>query len=76
MAIEWWYMECPLCSNRDNVGWCTKALFKPKSVDGVCKYFITEDDIISDEVREILIQYQKDKKEGKVKTAPLRDLRK
>jgi len=34
-----------------------------------------EDNIIDEEVREVLLQYQKDKKEGKLETVPLRDLR-
>jgi len=34
-----------------------------------------EDDYIPDEVREILLQYKKDKAEGKVETVPLRSLR-
>ena len=34
------------------------------------------DDYLSDEVREVLLQYQKDKAEGKLETTPLRDLRK
>lgn len=41
--FKWWYMECPLCANRDSVGWCTRALWKPKAtVDGVCMYFSME----------------------------------
>jgi hypothetical protein len=37
---------------------------------------IEYDDYISDDVREVLVQYKKDKEEGKVETVPLRDLRK
>jgi len=33
-----------------------------------------DDDYISDEVREVLIKYQKDKAESKLETVPLRDI--
>jgi len=33
-----------------------------------------EDNIINEEVREVLLQYKKDKRDGKLETTPLRDL--
>ena len=37
---------------------------------------IDDDDYISDEIREVLLQYQKDKADGILEVFPLRDLRK
>jgi hypothetical protein len=38
--FKFWYTECLICKNLDPVWeFCNIALWKPSSIDGICKHY-------------------------------------
>jgi hypothetical protein len=40
MNKNFWYFECLICKNLNKIFYrCDKALFKPRSINGICEHY-------------------------------------